>query len=312
LYIITQYTPEEIFNKCKELRCRKGPVITDNDSGEVVCGECGLVLMEKVEDSGPESITHDLAEFMAKTRSGAGQSLAMFDMGLPTMIDSRDRDSAGNYLSSYMKSTFYRLRFWDNRSKSKSVNRSLRSAFLILNKMKTNLGIPDGVIEKAAYLYRKAMTSKITMGRSSTSIICASLYAACREAHTPRTLNDIAYAGNITRKDLSRSYRNLIKTLDLRLMPYDSSEFITRISSEVGISEKTRRDALDLLSRVVEKEMSAGKNPMGLAAAVLYLSCIKNGEEKNQADIAKAAGITAVTIRNRIGSLKKELGIKDL
>ncbi len=277
-----------------------------------MCGECGLVLMEKVEDSGPESTTHDLAEFMAKTRTGAGQSLAIFDMGLPTMIDSIDRDAAGNYLSSYMKNTFSRLRFWDNRSKSKSVNRSLRSAFLVLNKLKTKLAIPDGVIEKAAYFYRKAMASKITMGRSSTSIICASLYAACREAHTPRTLNDIAHAGNITRKDLSRSYRNLIKTLDLRLKPYDSSEFITRISSEVGISEKTRRDALDLLSKVVEKEMSAGKNPMGLAAAVLYLSCIKNGEEKGQVDIAKAAGITAVTIRNRIGSLKKELGIQDL
>ncbi len=287
-------------------------MITDNVSGELVCGECGLVLMEKVEDSGPESTTYDLAEFMTKTRTGAGQSLAIFDMGLPTLIDSRDRDASGNYLSSYMKSTFYRLRYWDNRSKSKSVNRSLRSAFLILNKLKTNLGIPDGVIEKAAYIYRKAVTSKMTMGRSSASIVCASLYAACREAHTPRTLNDITRAGNITRKDLSRSYRNLIKTLDLRLVPYDSSEFITRISSEVGISEKTRRDALDLLSKIVEKEMSAGKNPMGLAAAVLYLSCIKNGEEKNQADIARAAGITAVTVRNRIGSLKKELGIKGL
>jgi transcription initiation factor TFIIB len=267
--------------------------------------------MEKVEDSGPEHTTHDLSEFMTKTRSGGGQSLAMFDMGLPTMIDSINRDAAGNSLSSYMKSTFGRLRVWDNRSKSKLTNRSLRHALLILNKLKTELGIPDGVIEKAAYLFRKAMISKITMGRSSTSMICASLYAACREADIPRTLNDIAYVGNITRKDLSRSYRNLIKTLDLRLKPYDSSEFITRISSEVGISEKTRRIALDLLSKVVEKEMSAGKNPMGLAAAVLYLSCVKTDEKKNQVDIANAAGITAVTIRNRIESLRKGLGIKD-
>ncbi len=307
-----QHTPEEIFNKCKEIRCSKGPVITDNVSGEEVCSRCGLVLMEKVEYSGPESITHDLSEFMTKTRSGAGQSLAMFDMGLPTIIDSINRDAAGKSLSSYMKSTFGRLRVWDNRTKSRSANRSLMRAFLILNKLKTELGIPDGVVEKAAYLYRKAMISKKTMGRSSASMICASLYAACREGDTPRTLNDIAHAGNITRKDLSRSYRNLIKFLDLKLKPYDSSEFITRISSEVGISEKTRRNALNLLSKVVEKEMSAGKNPMGLAAAVLYLSCVKNDEKKNQVDIANAAGVTAVTIRNRVESLRKEFGIKDL
>jgi len=268
--------------------------------------------MEKIECSGPEYTTHDLSEFMTKTRTGAGQSLAMFDMGLPTMIDSTNKDAAGNSLSSHMKSTFYRLRVWDNRSKSKLTNRSSRHAFLTLNKLKTELGIPDGVIEKAAYLYRKAVISKITRGRSSTSMICATLYAACRETDTPRTLNDIAHVGNITRKDLSKSYRNLIKTLDLRPKPYDSSEFITRISSEVGISEKTRRDALDLLSKAVEKEMSAGKNPMGLAAAVLYLSCMKNNERKNQTDIAHAAGITNVTIRNRVRSLIKELGIKDL
>jgi len=46
---------------------------------------------------------------------------------------------------------------------------------------------------------------------------------------------------------------------------------------------------------------------MGLAAAVLYLSCMKNNERKNQVDIANAAGITGVTIRNRIESLRKEL-----
>jgi transcription initiation factor TFIIB len=268
--------------------------------------------MEKIECFGPEYTAYDLSEFMTKTRSGAGQSLAMFDMGLPTMIDSTNRDATGNSLSSYMKSTFYRLRVWDNRSKSKLTNKSLKHAFSTLNKLKTELGIPDGVVEKAAYLYRKAVISKITRGRSSTSMICATLYAACREADTPRTLNDIAHVGNIKRKDLSKSYRNLIETLDLRLRPYDSSEFITRISSEVGISEKTRRNALDLLSIVVEKEISAGKNPMGLAAAVLYLSCVKNDERKNQVDIANAAGITAVTIRNRAESLRKELGIKDL
>ncbi|HET6457848.1 MAG TPA: transcription initiation factor TFIIIB [Nitrosopumilaceae archaeon] len=268
--------------------------------------------MEKIECSGPEYTTHDLSEFMTKTRGGAGQSLAMFDMGLPTIIDSINKDATGNSLSSHMKSTFGRLRVWDSRSKSKLTSRGLMRAFLILNKLKSELGIPDAVIENAAYLYRKARTNKITMGRSSAGMVCASLYAACREADTPRTLNDIAHAGNITRKDLSKSYRNLINTLDLKLKPYDSSEFITRISSEVEISEKTRRNALDLLSKVVEKEISAGKNPLGLAAAVLYLSCIKNNERKNQVDIANAAGVTAVTIRNRVESLRKELGIKDL
>jgi len=41
-----------------------------------------------------------------------------------------------------------------------------------------------------------------------------------------------------------------------------------------------------------------------LAAAALYLSCVKNGEDKTQRDIAEAANVTEVTIRNRYKGLR--------
>ncbi|HEV2193769.1 MAG TPA: transcription initiation factor IIB [Nitrosopumilaceae archaeon] len=285
-------------------------MITDNVLGEVICGRCGLVLLEKEQDSGPESKGYDMEDFLTKSRTGAGLSLAMHDKGLTTIIGPLDKDVIGNSLSVYMKNTFHRLRIWDNRSKARSTKKSLRSALILLDSMKTKLGIPDLVTEQAAYIYRKAVSSRIIMGRSATSMICASLYAACREFDTPRTLNDIANVGNVTKKNISRSYRKLLNTLDLRLRSFDSSEFITRLSTEVGTSEKTRRDALNILSKAVEKEISAGKNPMGLAAAALYISCMINKERKNQQTIARVSGITAVTIRNRSASLRKELGIK--
>ena len=300
---------EEIFKKCKEVKCVMGPLITDNFSGEVLCGSCGLVLIEKSEDSGSEVRIHDMEEFMTRSRTGTGLSLAMHDMGLPTVISSENKDALGKFLSGDTKNTFSRLRIWDKRSRSGSKDRTLRSAFILLDAMKTKLAIPDMVIEKTAYIYRKALNRKISKGRSITSLIGASLYAACRQTDTPRTLHDIANAANINKKILSRSYRNLIKSLDLKLQPFDSSEFITRISEQARISEKTRRDALNILSKAMEKEISAGKNPLGLAAAALYVSCLVNKEKKNQEVIAKAAGITAVTIRNRSISLRKELGI---
>ncbi len=48
---------------------------------------------------------------------------------------------------------------------------------------------------------------------------------------------------------------------------------------------------------------------MGLAAAALYLSCVKNGENKTQGDFAKAANITEVTITNRCKGLREMLTI---
>ena len=292
------------------VRCTQGPLITDGVLGEIVCGSCGLVLVEKVEDSALESRIHDVEEYLDKSRTGSGSTLAMHDMGLTTVIGTENKDASGNFLSSDMKNRFKRLRLWNTRSESRPTDRNLKMAFTILNTIKTKLAIPDMVIEKAAYIYRKSIVKKLTRGRSISGLIHASLYAACRETDTPRTLRDIAHAGNLTKKNLATSYRNLIKILDLNLKPYDPSEFITRISSQVGISEKTRRDALNILSKAAEKEISVGKNPVSLAAASLYLSCMMNHEEKNQDDIAKASGVTAVTIRNRVRSLRKDLKIK--
>jgi transcription initiation factor TFIIB len=44
---------------------------------------------------------------------------------------------------------------------------------------------------------------------------------------------------------------------------------------------------------------------MGLAAAGLYLACVKNGVSITQRDLAEAAGVTEVTIRNRYKSLRE-------
>ena len=147
----------------------------------------------------------------------------------------------------------------------------------------------------------------MTRGRSISALVLASLYASCREANTPRTLQDIASAGNITQKDLSRHVRILINTLDLKLESYDSSEFVNRIASTIGISEKTQRDALNILSEAKEKGFASGKNPMALAATSLYLSCLANSEKQTQKQLSTASGISMVTIRNRAVSLAKIL-----
>ena len=63
------------------------------------------------------------------------------------------------------------------------------------------------------------------------------------------------------------------------------------------------------MTDVVNNGITAGKNPMGLAATVLYASCIKTGEQKTQFELAKAAQITDATIRNRFKDLKNQLGL---
>jgi len=272
--------------------------VTDNSTGEILCLTCGQVLAEKTEDMGPESRMYTLEQFSQRTRTGAGSSLTIHDMGLATTIGHTDKDASGNSLSSYTKNTFSRLRVWDNRSKSDSLEHNLRKAFTLLNTIKSQLVVPDSTIEESAYIYRKAVALKMTRGRSIDSVLCASLYAACRKTGIPRTLRDIASAANIRKKDLAVAYRILVRSLDLKIEPYDPVDFVTKISSIIGINEKTRRNALDILKQAESEGLCTGKHPLVLVSAAVYLAAIANGENKTQKDISKAAGITNISIRN--------------
>ena len=257
-------------------RCGKHGMLTDNVTGERFCGKCGFVISETLQDAGPEWRSFSKEGGADPTRTGAPTSLTMHDRGLATIINPLNKDASGKPLSTSMKSTIERLRTWDSRSQvHEPVDRNLRQALSDLNKLKDKVSVPANVLEKAAYIYRKALEKKLVRGRSISAMIAASLYAACRDTATPRTLKDIADSANVKRKD-------------------------------IAISEKTKRYAVKVLKEAQERKESAGKDPMGLAATALYLSCVKNGVSITQRDLAEAAGVTEVTIRNRYKGLKAD------
>jgi len=297
--------------KCTNENCTKGSVVDDDQSGEILCSGCGLVLVEKTTVSGSEQQAFTSEEYFEKSRTGSKTSLAINDMGLSTIIGKINRDASGCSLSGGMRQTFDRLRMWDSRSKSKSSKTSMRSAFILIDTVQTKLAIPDAVIEEAAYLYRKVKAKKVR-GWGIDCLALASLYLSCRMANIPRTIPDIASAGNVSIKDLSRHVRILIDNLGLKVESYNSSDFVTRIGSTVGAAEKSCRDALIILAKTRETGYSEGKSPIALTAAALYVSCILNGEKFTQREIAKAAGISNVSLRLRSESILKTFDIRKL
>ena len=287
-------------------RCGKKSLLTDEVTGEQFCGKCGYVISQKVDETGPEQRSFSTQGGVDTGRTGSPISLTRHDKGLSTIINPANRDATGKPLSASMKSTIRRLRTWDSRSQSQaSADRNLRQALAELGRLKDKLTISSSVFEKAAYIYRKALEKKLVRGRSISAMISASLYAACRDTETPRTLKDIADAANVKRKDISRCYRLLYNELDLKMPVVDPIQCIARISSNLKITEKIKRYAAKILKETQKRQESSGKDPMGLAAAALYFSCVKNGVYVTQRDLAEAANVTEVTIRNRFKALKE-------
>jgi len=284
--------------------CNKSTLVLDDSSGELVCSTCGIVISENRESEGPEwrSFANDAGD---KSRVGSGTSITIHDMGLSTMISSTNKDATGKPLSSTMKKSIDRLRTWNTRSQvSSSSDKNLRQALSEMDKLKDKLSLTDAVLEKAAYIYRKANEKKLVKGRSIHGLVAACMYAACRDTGTPRTLDDVADGINVRRKDVARCYRLIFRELELKMPIADPINGIARIASEAGLGEKTKRKAIILLNKAKKIGMVAGKDPMGLAAAALYLACISEGGNTTQRNISNASGVTEVTIRNRCVGLK--------
>ena len=291
--------------KCPSCGGRK--MISDENTGELCCGKCGFVITDKISDTGAEwrSFANDENN---RSRTGAGTSLTIHDMGLSTIIGKANKDATGKPLSSGVKSSIERLRTWDSRSQANtSADRNLRQALNEMDKLKDKLALTSAVIEKAAYIYRKAMERKLVRGRSIQGLVAACIYAECRNTETPRTLDDVAKGINIRRKEVARGYRLIFRELNLKMPVVDPVKGVSRIASIAELSEKCKRKAVKILNQAKKVGIVAGKDPMGIAAAALYLACISIGETKSQKEISIASGVTEVTIRNRCAGLRKML-----
>ena len=292
---------------CSICNNNSGQIITDNESGEIICRNCGMVMLDNVQETRPEwrSFTTDEAN-NTRSRTGMPTSLARHDKGLATIIGRTNKDASGQVLDAAMRTTMERLRTWDFRTQAHtSTDRNLRQAFSELDRLKDKLGLPDSVIEKTAYIYRKVQERGLVRGRTISSVLAAAAYIACREMGMSRTLDDIAHLNNIKHKELARTFRLLVLELDLKVPMIDPMKCVVKVANKAKLSEKTKRQAMNIMHDIVKSGVSAGKDPMGLAGSVIYMSSINTGETITQMDIADAAGVTEVTIRNRYKDIKK-------
>jgi transcription initiation factor TFIIB len=284
-------------------------IITDAESGETICTNCGMVM------SNDKSLQHtaewrafDANQMRDRSRVGMPMTLTRHDKGLSTVIGRPDKDASGQGLDSSTRSMIQRLRMWDYRIQvSTPTDRNLKNAFQKLDRLKGKLGLPDNVMEKAAYIYRKVQQQGMVKGRTIAATLAATVYIASREAGVPRTLAEIASLSNISHKELSRIYRLIVLNLDLKVPMIDPVKCISKIANKLELSEKTKRHAISYMHNVKASGIAAGKDPMGLAGAVLYLSCLHCDEHRNQLDVAAASGVTEVTLRNRCKELNTKI-----
>jgi len=290
--------------------CKSNNLSIDYERAEIVCNACGLVIDEKMMDAGPEWRAFDHEQRVKRSRTGAPLTYTIHDKGLSTVIDWRDKDSYGGEISPGSKATMHRLRKWQQRIRvSNATERNLVYALSELNRIAAALNLPKDIRERSSMLYRKAVEKGLIRGRSIEGVCAAAIYAACRQCSIPRTLDEIAEAARINRKEIGRTYRFIARELGINLNPTTPVEYVPRFVASLGLSGEVQAKAIEILKEAMKKDLTSGRGPTGVAAAAIYIACLIVGEKRTQREVAEAAGITEVTIRNRYKELAERLKI---
>jgi transcription initiation factor TFIIB len=281
-----------------------GRVVNDEEHGETVCADCGLVIEEDGIDRGPEWRAFDSAEKDQKSRVGAPTTNMMHDKGLSTNIGWQDKDAYGNSLSSNQRQKMQRLRKWNERFRTRnSKERNLKQALGEIERMASALGLPKEVRETASVIYRRALSEDLLPGRSIEGVATSALYASARQMQTPRSIDEVANVSRIDAMEFKRTYRYIVRELGLEVAPADPASYVPRFASELDLPDEVERRARELLDNAKEDGVTSGKSPVGLAAAAIYAASLLTNHKVTQSEVSDVTDVSEVTIRNRYQEL---------
>jgi len=285
--------------------CCKNPEIIVNDDGTRVCKNCGLTFGQKFIDSERRAYTQEEVKSRRRTEP------KWRSFGPRTVITKVQRDSRGHPLKARKQALFSRLSKIQG-SLVSSLERNYWEAKPKLNALCLKLNVPNNISETAWKIYTEVAKQKLTMGRSIDGFVTASLYAAIRIHKFPRLLEEVADIAMLPLRSVHRSLglivRKVFPKLGMKYSPVKTRSLVFRFGNDLDISITSQKLAADMLRESRRRGLrSMGKDPKGLAAAALYMSCKHEGEKRTQAKIAEIARITEVTLRTRVKQIKKYL-----
>jgi len=172
------------------------------------------------------------------------------------------------------------------------------------------INLPKNILETASVLYRRVVRKRLIRGRSIQGVAAATIYIACRQCKVIRTLEEVANATHISKKELGRNYRFLLRKMQTRVPPVGSKNYVSKFVNQLNLSGDAESIALKILDQAIEMRLTSGRGPAGMAAAATYIASLLTDERRTQGEIARGAHVTEVTIRNRYKELTKKLNIR--
>jgi transcription initiation factor TFIIB len=275
------------------------------------CVDCGLIVADEQIDPGPEWRAFNQHEKENKSRVGSPVRENIHDKGLSTVIGNGNTDAYGNPLSSSVSKRMSRLRKWNSRFMAKNPKeRNLRQAFGEIQRISSEMDLPEYVEETACTVYRRAVNEGLLPGRAIEAVATASVYLAMRQAGIPKTADHLMKYSRVEAARVTSAYSYVGKELGIEIAPPDVTEYLSRVASELDVSKETERKAKSILQDSVDQNLHSGKDPSGMAAAAVYAATILTRCDRvTQEEASNAGDVCALTIRTRYRELLDAVGV---
>jgi len=274
---------------CPDCKVQPPNIIEEFASGDLVCGDCGLILGDRIIDTRSEWRTFANDEGDDPSRVGAAANPLFDGAQLDTVISRRDGGSG----------TARDLNKAHGRATAAKGERNLLQAYKEIATWSDTIGLPRLIADIAKQLYKRVEDEKLLRGKTTDAIIAACIFIACRQEKVPRTFKEICAVTRVPKKEIGRCFKALVSALETKVTTTTSMDLMSRFCSMLGLPMEIERTSTDLTVKAKDLGPLAGKNPVSVAAACIYLcSNLYQQNPKSAKDIAQVAGVSEVTIRN--------------
>lgn len=176
---------------------------------------------------------------------------------------------------------------------------------------KLNLGY--AVFHEALNLAQELLERKISKKFSVKVFAASILYASCKAKGHPIIFKEIVSILNLNRKEQRRAteiYNTLIQKVKITSKP-SLKDYVERLADSLRLNDKIKNQAIKFIDEFSQEKVIAGKSPVSLAAAAVYLAAKKNRIPITQKEVASKTYISEVTLRKHFKELKEVLSERE-
>ncbi|KAI0892504.1 TFIIB-domain-containing protein [Annulohypoxylon nitens] len=292
--------------KCPD--CNEDPpnLVEEFSSGDMVCGSCGLVLGDRIIDTRSEWRTFANDDQGNDDPSRVGDALnpllngSQLETGIAFGEGSRARE----------------LHRAQNRTVNDKATKTLLAAYREISNLCEAISIPKTTQDSAKHIFKLTEDNKLFKGKPQEAVIAGCIFVACRQSKAPRTFREIYSLTKVSKKEIGRTFKVLEKFLQSNREANTSGSFLMvdtyEATATTGAAELCARycnqlyfknpHLMEKISKTLAEKSSslkdlAGRSPLSIAAASIYMASHLMGEPKTSRDIASVAGVSDGTIR---------------